>query len=136
MKNVENRLLSWIEARLMKSKKEGKKISTLDLIREASGFYKINTNPIAIKRLKKEILKIRNKIDKRHHRHNARLKEIAHHLSVPESLIERWVAAGLIDFSDQLKIKNLINIVQERDYIKACKPEFISLDHKIKLWDD
>ena len=61
--HIKNKLLNWIEGRLTNLKESGEILTTEDLIREASLFYKINYHPLAVKKLKEQIAKIRGKID-------------------------------------------------------------------------
>ncbi len=102
---------------------------------EASYFYKINTNALALKKLKNEIKKIRDKIDKRYHRRNKRIQILAEQLDVKKDLIKRWISAGWIDLNDPKKTKIIVRMIIERDYAKMLKLHKIPTDSEEDLWD-
>ncbi len=127
------RMDKWLDSRLGKMREKGKQISTEQILIELRTIFKMEITKKNERAMKAKVLKIRNRIYKRHERRKLFCKELANELILPVELIERWIRCGLIIPSSEQKDRHL-KLFREFEYYRHFKPEIIPMDIETPLW--
>lgn len=126
---------SWVETRLWNAKVNNVKISTEKLLEELKYNFNFNRNHPAKKNLRKKILRIRNRVNRKYARHREKAEKLSRQIGVPAELVNRWADGKLINLSNKYECSRISQMIIERDYFMLVKPEKVPQDTSQNLWD-
>ena len=128
-----SRVGKWLYTRIWNSREDEQFESTVDLIRQMSGFFKLSLSHFQVERLKREIGQIRNTVYKRFKRHQRIRNVLSKTWRTDVRLVKRWDLGGLINIQDHHALKKLAVLFNDRDYVGPVVPDEIPIDMKISI---
>jgi len=130
-----SQLLKWVYTRIWNAREEGMTMTTIDIIREMSGYFRLNLSTYQLDGLKKRIDRVRNTVNKGFLRHERMRQKLAYDWRTDIRLIRRWERAGILNLSDHRGIERMTALLNERDYVALINPEEIPVDPTVLIWD-